>query len=199
MRRNINVINQSRFVRQMNQEFAESSELEEFATALVCTFFSPSRTLQFCNAGHPVPLLRRADQHEWVPAQEAAILREGRGISDTPLGAIEEADYSNYEVTLGPGDLVLCVSDAFTESFDSRGETLGTNGLLESVQALDVTHPETIVRQLTEQIAGLHPGNLSSDDASLLLFRADGSSPSIASDLIAPFRLLRPVVEVTPQ
>ena len=61
MRRNVNFINQSRFVRELNQQFCEPLAQGGFATALVCTFFTPTRSLQFCNAGHPVPMLYRAE------------------------------------------------------------------------------------------------------------------------------------------
>lgn len=60
------------------------------------------------------------------------------GIADTPLGVIDEADYSNFEVKMEPDDMVLCVSDAFTESVDQYGRMLGTNGLLSIVRQLNV-------------------------------------------------------------
>jgi serine phosphatase RsbU (regulator of sigma subunit) len=36
-----------------------------FATAIVTTFFAPSRRLMICNAGHPRPLLYRAATKQW--------------------------------------------------------------------------------------------------------------------------------------
>jgi len=177
----------------MNQQFADSAKLDEFATAVVCTFFSPTRSLQFCNAGHPIPFLYRAQSDHWALASGVAQVERADGIADTPLGALDEAEYSRFEVKLEPGDMVMCVSDAFTESCSMDGKMLGVDGLLGLVQKLDVSHPETLVQQLTERITHEQGDNLKKDDATVLLFRADGSSPSLTSDLLSPIRLLRGV------
>jgi sigma-B regulation protein RsbU (phosphoserine phosphatase) len=55
MRRYVNFLDQSKFVLNMNGRFVESSAAGCFATAVVTTFFAPTRTLSVCNAGHPPP------------------------------------------------------------------------------------------------------------------------------------------------
>lgn len=197
MRRNVNLISQSRFVSQMNRQFANSIASDEFATAVVCTFFSPTQSLQFCNAGHPIPYLYRARQKQWVPAREVAKATLAEGTADTPLGVIEEAVYSNFELKLEPDDMVLCVSDAFTESVDESGQMLGTKGLLDIVRQLDASRSESLVSELTKLLSSMDEQNLNGDDASVLLFRADGTRPSFASDLMAPIRMFRGVRDAT--
>ena len=193
MRRNVNLINQSRFVSEMNQQFANSIASDEFATALVCTFFSPTRSLQFCNAGHPVPYLYQARRNEWVAASDAANVTIAEGVSDVPLGVIDEAEYSEFEVRLEPGDMVMCVSDAFTECADKAGQLLGPHGLLNVIRQLNVSHPESMISELSQLLAEQQKDNLNTDDASVILFRADGTGPSLASDIMVPMRLLRGV------
>ena len=56
-----------------------------------------------------------------------------------PLGVIPEADYSRFDTKLSTGDMVLCVSDAFTESFDVKDDMLGMDGLMRIVRQLDVS------------------------------------------------------------
>src|SRR5712675_40879 len=60
MRRFVNRLDQTEFVSLLNQQFSEFSRAGIFATAIVTTFFAPSRRLMVCNAGHPRPLLYRA-------------------------------------------------------------------------------------------------------------------------------------------
>ena len=60
MRRFINRWDQAEFVRLLNQQFSTLSKTGTFATAIVSTFFAPSRRLILCNAGHPRPILYRA-------------------------------------------------------------------------------------------------------------------------------------------
>src|SRR5450755_3839478 len=90
MRRFVNRLDQTEFVRLLNQQFAVLPRTGAFATAIVTTFFEPSRCLTVCNAGHPRPLLYRAGQHQWdflgnnIPTRRAAP-------SNIPLGLFEAA------------------------------------------------------------------------------------------------------------
>jgi len=65
MRRFVNRLDQTEFVRLLNQQFGALSRQGVFATAIVTTFFEPSRRLTVCNAGHPRPLLYRAAERKW--------------------------------------------------------------------------------------------------------------------------------------
>src|SRR5215831_16948506 len=60
MRRFVNRLDQKEFVRVLNQQFTAASRVGVFATAIVTTFFAPTRRLTLCNAGHPRPSLYRA-------------------------------------------------------------------------------------------------------------------------------------------
>src|SRR5258708_35028447 len=66
MRRFVNRLDQTEFVRLLNQQFAALSEAGTFATAVVATFFAPTQRLIVCNAGHPPPLLYQAAQQDWA-------------------------------------------------------------------------------------------------------------------------------------
>src|SRR6202044_267183 len=65
MRRFVNRLDQTEFVRLLNRQFSELSSAGSFATAIVTTFFAPSRRLIVCNAGHPRPLIYRAAERKW--------------------------------------------------------------------------------------------------------------------------------------
>ncbi len=197
MRRNVNLISQSRFVSEMNQQFSHQPDGEGFATAVVCTFFSPNQSLQLCSAGHEFPFLFHAEKVSWTSGAELSSVDRASRPADTPLGVIHEADYSRFDTKLGLGDMVLCTSDAFTESRDVAGEILGSEGLLRIINELDSSQPADVIPQLLQRLALEHQGNLSHDDATLILFRANGSIPSLVNNLMAPFRLLKPVRDST--
>jgi phosphoserine phosphatase RsbU/P len=65
MRRFVNRLDQKEFVRLLNEQFTSLSRQGTFSTAVVTTFFAPSRRLTLCNAGHPRPLLFRALDGRW--------------------------------------------------------------------------------------------------------------------------------------
>ena len=66
MRRFVNRLDQTEFVRLLNQQFTTLSESGTFATAVVSTFFAPTQRLIICNAGHPRPLLYQTAKQEWT-------------------------------------------------------------------------------------------------------------------------------------
>jgi serine phosphatase RsbU (regulator of sigma subunit) len=190
MRQNVNLIDQARFLRGMNQQFSAQAEGDAFATAVVCTFFAPTRSLQLCNAGHPQPLLYRVSEGRWFSAHEVSSVEQGSGLIDVPLGIVEHADYSRFNTRLAEGDMVLCVSDAFTESRNASGNLLGTSGLKRIVESLDAKRPEEFLNSLLRRIATEYDTNLDQDDTTAVLFRADGSHVTWKNNLLAPFRLL---------
>lgn len=192
MRKHVNQIDQSRFVGSMNRQFAAMSKAGCFATAVVTTFFAPTRDLSICNAGHPPPLVYRAAAKQWSYLENRAGGSE-RSETNIPLGVIDLADYEQFDVRLKVGDLVLCYTDSLIESHDASGEMLGQAGLLRIAQSIDVTDSTQVVAKLLAAVAAEHPSNLREDDVTVLLFRPNGLAPSrpLGERLLAPVRLIR--------
>lgn len=186
MRRNINTISQAGFVGSMNQEFVGFNQESRFATALVGTFFSSTRTLQLCTAGHPQPLLYRAKASQW----EIVDLNTAPASSgNIPLGILNEVDYGQSELPLESGDMLLAYTDGIMEARVGEGEILGSNGLLQLVNSLDATKPEELLSTLIARVQELSKAPID-DDYSALLIRSSSRQVSLVSDVLAPFRLL---------
>ena len=194
MRRNINIIQQNRFVAEMNKQFADLAANHQFATAVVCSFFSPNKRLTLCNAGHPEPLCLQQHDGQWTRISQPSETRE---LSDFPLGVLDDASYTQTILKLSGGDLVLLFSDAFVEAVDVNGDLLGADGLLTVIQSLESLQPDHFIPALIDAIRAQDPSNLSDDDATVLLIRATGTRPSIKNTLLAPFRMLRPARDRT--
>ena len=170
MRRFVNRLDQTEFVRLLNQQFAALSNAGVFATAVVTTFFSPTRRLMVCNAGHPRPLLYRAAHRRWEFLGDMAF-------GGLPLGILEMADYQQFDVELEPGDCLLSYTDALIESFDANGEMLGESGLLRIVRLLGDLEPSQLIPTLLREIGERYPQNLSEDDVTVMVVRANGREP----------------------
>jgi serine phosphatase RsbU (regulator of sigma subunit) len=172
MRRFVNRLDQTELVRLLNQQFAGLSRKAVFATAVVSTFFAPTRRLIVCNAGHPHPLLYRASRREWVPLcddePDAAA-----GPRNLPLGILSIADYDQFDVELDEGDCVLAYTDALTESQDADGEILGEPGVLRILRLMGEVDAASLIPALLDEIADRYPENLSTDDLTLLVVRAN--------------------------
>lgn len=173
MRRFVNCLDQTEFVRRLNRQFAELPRKGAFATAIVTTFFSPTKRLTVCNAGHPRPLRYRASEDRWefLCQQEEAPCKTLRNI---PLGLIHAADYDQFDIELDPGDYLLAYSDALIESRDADGEMLGEEGLLRIVRLLGSVPAERLIETLLAEIADRYQENLSADDVTVIVVKATG-------------------------
>lgn len=172
MRRYVNCIDQSEFVRRLNQQFNQIPRDGAYATSVVTTFFAPSRRLTVTNAGHPRPLLYRAATRTWdflglphAPSKP--------GVRNIPLGLISITEYDHFDLELSPGDRFLAYTDALIESCGADGEMLGEDGLLQIVRLLVEIPPERQIHSLLDEITRRYPENLSSDDVTVLIVHAN--------------------------
>jgi phosphoserine phosphatase RsbU/P len=175
MRRFVNRLDQKEFVRLLNEQFTTLSQRGSFSTAIVTTFFAPSRRLSLCNAGHPRPLLFRALDGRWsfLGHQDNP---EKKGPRNIPFGIFQLADYEQLDIELDPGDCLVSYTDALIESCDADGEMLGEEGLLRIVNLLGDIPAEKIIASLLQEIAERFPENLSADDVTVMVVRANGRS-----------------------
>jgi sigma-B regulation protein RsbU (phosphoserine phosphatase) len=143
--RHINLLDQTRFARALNKDFADKVGNEKYATVLLATYFAPTHHLIVCNAGHPRPLWYSQRAAGWQFLDQAAAnagpsIRAERiryrlsPVANLPLGVIEPTKYRQFAAKLEIGDVVIIYTDAMTEARNPAGEMLGERGLLELAQ-----------------------------------------------------------------
>jgi len=189
MRRNVNYIDQSRLVNSLNDQFEEASVVGRFATAIVGTYFAPTRSLTICVAGHPPPLIFNATSAAWSALSIGG--SDDYSQSNVPFGIIGGHDFTSTKLQLGAGDLVLAYTDALFEAVNSNGEVLGAVGIMDIANSISIDIPGDFVTMLLQQIRDLNPKNLASDDTTVVLARANTQKVSLKDNVLAPFRLLR--------
>lgn len=85
--------------------------------------------LKLVQAGHPHPILQRADG-------EAVLLGQG----GFPVGLLPDAEYQDVTLRLNPGERILLYSDGIIEAQDGKGREFGQMRLARLIQqARDVT------------------------------------------------------------
>ncbi|MEW4488172.1 PP2C family protein-serine/threonine phosphatase [Thalassoglobus sp. JC818] len=188
VRQNVNLIDHSRLVNSVNQEFERVSAIGRFATAVVGTYFLPTRRLTICAAGHPLPLKFNALKKIW----ECFASDSNEPVANNlPFGIDENHPYRSTACRLAEGDMVLCYTDALYESYDDASDTqLRTDGLLDLLNSLPEQTPESLIPAILESLKKLSPRNLQDDDVTILLTRANKTRVSFKNEILAPFRLL---------
>ena len=87
------------------------------------------------------------------------------------------SEHEQFDVELEPGDLVVSFTDALIESSDADGEMLGEKGVLRIMRHLGDVEPNKLIDTLLKEIADRYPENLSDDDVTVLVVRANGQQP----------------------
>lgn len=134
------------------------AELEAgmFVTMLVMVLEPRTGAVELASAGHPAPLVRRAD------GAVAALPIEG----GPPLGAMSEPSYARTRHQLDPGDCVLLYTDGLDEAHSPEGTLFGIERVIAALAAAS-TAQETIAA-LRESLAAFVGNEPQSDDLTLL-------------------------------
>ncbi len=102
----------------INQLIMEEMETELYFTMMLGYFDSDTGIAHLVQCGHPHATVQRAD---------GSVSSHGPG--GLPIGLIEGADWTGFEVALNPGDRLLVASDGITECPDAEGTMLDEQGL----------------------------------------------------------------------
>lgn len=107
----------------LNTRLQADAGVEEYFTMAYGTADLGTGLVRLVQAGHPYPLLIRAN---------GALEFVGSG--GVPIGLIAGAGYEQIDLRMQPGDRLLLYSDGFTEAVLKSGEMLGDDGLLRIVR-----------------------------------------------------------------
>jgi sigma-B regulation protein RsbU (phosphoserine phosphatase) len=133
-----------------------------FTTAFLAEYDPVRRTLDYINAGHNQPVLRRSN---------GAI--ERLDVGGLPLGIQPEAKYESASIAVAPGDWLLIFTDGLVEAENSHQEEYGETRVLSAIAAGAALKPgEMLKRLMTEldQFVGQTPQH---DDVTLMLLKAE--------------------------
>jgi phosphoserine phosphatase RsbU/P len=132
-----------------------------FTTAFLSEYDPVNRTLDYINAGHNNPILRRASG-----------LIERLDIGGLPIGIQPEVKYESARVTLAPGDWLIIFTDGLVEAENARQDEYGEARLLAAIEALKSVDPGEMLKRLMAEL-DLFVGNTPQhDDVTCLLLKS---------------------------
>jgi sigma-B regulation protein RsbU (phosphoserine phosphatase) len=103
-----------------NEKLCENNESGMFVTAWMGILDLTTGNIQFANAGHNPPLLKRADgTYEYLKMRAGFI-----------LAGMEGMRYRAGEINLNPGDRLFLYTDGVTEATNTHNELYGEERLL---------------------------------------------------------------------
>jgi hypothetical protein len=162
----------------LNHLLCMKTARERFVSLFWCYFDKRASMLRYINAGHLPPLLVRPDSG----GQQKAIRLDSGG---PVLGLLPGARYTQAEVWVQPGDLLVVFSDGILEAANSQDEEFGEAGVLASVERNWNNPPREICDSILADVRTFLGKELPQDDQTLLVIQLDAAArePEAATTL----------------
>ncbi len=139
---------------------AHSLNGQRFTTAIVALYDPDTRHLEYVNAGHNSPALRRSNGG--IDRLESSSL---------PFGISPDAPFSSDSVDLQPGDTLILFTDGVVEAFNSAGEEFSDARWINVVRALPKFSAQETLNQLMKSVEQFVGATRQSDDITCLVLQ----------------------------
>ena len=152
----------SRIVSNINDVFAAENESSMFCTFFLGVLDLKTHVLEYCNAGHELPIL---------VTTEATEIRVKPNIA---MGLYMDRQYRKEQIELPSGSVLILYTDGLKEAIDSTEECYGRERILTSLQRVIIkgaTEPSDYIRQLVNDVT-LYVGDMpQADDLTMLAIK----------------------------
>lgn len=144
----------------VNEVLQSNIASDKFVTFFIGILDVGARTLRYCNAGHPYPLL--------MSFGSVRQLDQGGAV----LGVFSDWKYDDSIVDLNPGDRLFLFTDGITEAEEANGREFGVDGITAFAKANPGGSASSLTNLLLAQVTGFCSGEFH-DDATLLVIAAE--------------------------
>ena len=141
-------------------------ETDHYLTMVVAEVDLGTGAIEMAQAGHPNPVLMRADGR-----------LEFLGTGGLPIGLLPEASWEGFSVQLEPGDRLMLYSDGITECTAPDGSQLEDEGLARLLRNNAALSGADLLGAIEAELQAFTGSDEFSDDVSgvLLTFHGNGS------------------------
>ena len=149
----------------INNLLVRDSSPEMFVTAFYAILNIRTGELRYCNGGHNLPYLVRADGSVTELEQTVGIL----------LGMFEDFTFSHNTITLGPGDKLFMYTDGVTEAMNERSEFYDEARLELQLTSHGSQNAGALLRKIRESISEFTADAEQSDDITMMMLEYHGN------------------------
>jgi sigma-B regulation protein RsbU (phosphoserine phosphatase) len=133
-----------------------------FTTAFLAEYDPVRRTVDYINAGHNNPILRRASGQI-----------ERLDVGGLPFGIMPDVKFDSATITLAPGDWLIIFTDGVVEAENAQQSEYGEARLLAAVDAGKSVEPSEMLHRIMAEVdlfVGTTPQH---DDVTCMLLKAE--------------------------
>lgn len=157
----------SEVVQILNRIMLEELETEHYFTIFLGHAKLTTGEVTLCQAGHPNAIIQRA-------CGQVDVVGEG----GFPVGLIPGVEFSQFDVTLRPGDRLFLTSDGITECEDEGGVMLEDEGLVTLMADNETLKGPRFLEALIWDLSNIAGPRDFADDISGVLFEFHGPKTS---------------------
>ncbi|SEP83447.1 Serine phosphatase RsbU, regulator of sigma subunit [Lachnospiraceae bacterium NE2001] len=147
-----------------NAQLGENNEKGMFVTTWLGIYDPAKHTLEFANAGHNPPVLKRAGQS----AEYMDYKKYNRSLM---LGFIPGTTYKDDKIDFNPGDMLYLYTDGVTEARNADKEFYGEARLLECITAHSEENPKELLASIKADVDTFVNGAEQSDDITMVALK----------------------------
>jgi serine phosphatase RsbU (regulator of sigma subunit) len=133
---------------------------QRFTTAVIAEYDPATRHLEFVNAGHNFPVVRR--QNGGIDRLESSSL---------PFGISPDATFSSASAVLQSGDILVLFTDGVVEAFNSAGEEFSDSRWINMIRTLPKLSAQDTLRLLMKNVEDFVGATRQSDDITCLVLQ----------------------------
>jgi serine phosphatase RsbU (regulator of sigma subunit) len=141
-----------------------------FTTAFLAEYDPVRRTMDYINAGHNNPILRRASGQI-----------ERLDVGGLPFGILPEVKYASATVTLAPDDWLIIFTDGLVEAENARQEEYGEPRLLTAIETATTVSPGEMLKRFMSELDLFVGSTPQHDDVTCMLLKAGNLDQKVAT------------------
>ena len=153
-------------LRLANVQLCANNDKGMFVTVWLGILELKTGKLEFANAAHNPPLLRKAEGA--FTFMDHKTYRRG-----LVLAGLEETRYSNNVISLERGDMMFLYTDGVTEAANAKMELYGEQRALECLEANYMLEPAEMIREVCADIDKFAAGMEQYDDITIVVLRME--------------------------
>ena len=160
-----------RLIERLNVQVGKHSPASRFITFFFGLYDPATGQLQFVNAGHLPPLIRRADgRFDRITGET------GSGLA---LGMFEQAKYATNQITIEVGDVLVMYTDGITEAENHSGQAFEDSGLESVLASVWTSDSLQVGRSILEAVERYAGDVRLADDLTALVLKRAAATPTV--------------------
>ncbi|MCR5151375.1 MAG: SpoIIE family protein phosphatase [Clostridiales bacterium] len=150
-----------------NEGLCEGNDAGMFVTAWQAQVNLENGAVDFTNAGHNPPVIKRAGEPFTYLKSKAGLV----------LAGMEGFKYKKQSFQLEPGDIIFLYTDGVTEATDKNNDLFGEERLLDTLNNAEFDTMQDICRIVKEAVDEFVGDSPQFDDITMLAFKYIGTEP----------------------